>query len=134
MISAHDGLVISGVIAAAAASISSAFINTINGINAKKERAVQTVKIEEVKVEQGKTAGKIEEVHGLVNSASVELKRLVAFAFRRVANLTNDPGDIKAAEDAEKIYNDAVLAQKASRTSAIAEGHAAGVADEKASH
>jgi|SRR5688572_10175863 len=44
---------------------------------------------------------KLNEIHGLVNSAmSVQLK-ITAVLARRLAGLTKDPADVKAAEDAE---------------------------------
>jgi len=94
MLSSSDALIITGIVTAAIASLAGAIVTVTNGINGRAERKNQSVKIEEV--------------HGLVNSAMTEQKRITAMFAARVADATKDPKDIALAQEAQKIYDDAV--------------------------
>jgi len=53
------------------------------------------------------------DTHALVNSAMGAQLKLAATLSMRIAKLTNDPGDMNAALDAQRLYNDHVAKQKA---------------------
>ncbi len=65
------------------------------------------------------TAAKLDEtlttlgiVHGLVNSSMSAQLRISAVALRRVADLTNHPDDVAAAELAERLYQEQEAKQR----------------------
>lgn len=51
--------------------------------------------------------------HRLVNSQAIALAKLYATSTRRVAELTKDHGDIRVAEDAEKVVGELIKKQEA---------------------
>ncbi len=75
-------------------------------------------RLEEIRKIEANTTNKLDKiarvsdaVHGLVNSAMTEQKRLLAVSTRSKAEITKDPADVQEAEAAEQSYKDHVSQQ-----------------------
>lgn len=74
----------------------------------KTEEVKQTLDVRTDRDEESakKLSEVVKETHALVNSSFQTQLRIAAVALRRVADLSKLPEDIRAAEDAEKLYTE----------------------------
>lgn len=108
---------IAGIVTIALAYMQMRTKNAVDSASAdrKAEAAAATSKAEEVRatLESSKidTDAKLGEIHTLVNSNMERQLRLTAAALRRIANLTKDPKDKKAAVLAEDLLQEHIKKQ-----------------------